>query len=67
MDFFSSSYESILFIKYTNTGHIILSLYVVDMVIIGDDVDVILVLKVELAKQYEMKDLGPLRYFWVSR
>ena len=33
------------------------------MIITGDDVDDISVLKAELAKQFEMKDLGPLRYF----
>ncbi|KAL5579296.1 hypothetical protein UlMin_011738 [Ulmus minor] len=33
------------------------------MIIIGDDVDGIAVLKSELTHQFEMKDLGPLRYF----
>ena len=33
------------------------------MIITSDDVDGISVLKVELAKQFEMKDLSPLRYF----
>ena len=32
------------------------------MIITSDDVDGISVLKVELAKQFEMKDLGPLQY-----
>ena len=33
------------------------------MIITSDDVDSISVLKVELAKQFEMKDLSSLRYF----
>ncbi|KAK0582684.1 hypothetical protein LWI29_028485 [Acer saccharum] len=33
------------------------------MIIIGDDVNGIAVLKLELARQFEMKDLGSLRYF----
>ena len=33
------------------------------MIIIGDDIDDISVLKTELARQFEMKDLGYLRYF----
>nr|KYP52573.1 hypothetical protein KK1_025527 [Cajanus cajan] len=33
------------------------------MIIIGDDVDRIMKLKLQLARQFEMKDLDTLRYF----
>ncbi|XP_038687500.1 uncharacterized mitochondrial protein AtMg00810-like [Tripterygium wilfordii] len=42
---------------------IIISLYVDDMVITGDDNHGIEVLKYELSTRFEMKDLGSLRYF----
>jgi len=42
---------------------IILSLYVDDMIITSDNIDGISVLKTELARQFEKKDFGSLRYF----
>lgn len=49
--------------KTTSNGRIILSLYLDDMIITEDDVDEIIDLKLQLEKQFEMKDLGPLHYF----
>ena len=58
LGFVSSSHDSALFIKCTNAGRIIMSLYVDDIIIIGDDIDDISILKTELARRFEIKDLG---------
>jgi hypothetical protein len=58
LKFVSSSHDSTLFVKCTNASHIIMSLYVDDKIIIGDNIGGISVFKTNLAKQFEMKDLG---------
>jgi hypothetical protein len=61
--FSSSSHDTVLFIRRSDKGMILLLLYVDDMIITGDDHSSISDFKLFLHQQFEMKDLGHLSYF----
>ncbi|OMO85296.1 Integrase, catalytic core [Corchorus capsularis] len=61
--FVQSAHDSTLFIRQSSRGIVLLLLYVDDMVITGDDDLGIKDIKNHLSRTFEMKDLGPLRYF----
>jgi hypothetical protein len=61
--FFSSSYDSDLFLWTTATSIILILLYVDNMIIIGDDISGIRALQSFLSQNFEMKDLGTFSYF----
>jgi len=63
VSFCSSDYDFALFLKTTLHDPIIQSLYVDDMIFTGVDVDGIVELKLQLARQFEIKDVGLLCYF----
>ncbi|XP_058216894.1 uncharacterized mitochondrial protein AtMg00810-like [Rhododendron vialii] len=56
-------HDSALFLHRTSHGLILLLLYVDDMIITGSDSIAIAEVKSHLFHEFEMKDLGPLRYF----
>jgi hypothetical protein len=58
-----SNADHTLFYKRTMDKIVILIVYVDDIVITGDDADEIAHLKGHLAQEFEVKDLGHLRYF----
>ena len=61
--FMESHQDPSLFVRNTSHGRVLLLLYVDDMIITGDDAAGIQFVKNHLQKQFQMKDLGPLRYF----
>ncbi|KAJ9560393.1 hypothetical protein OSB04_005553 [Centaurea solstitialis] len=63
LGFSASNYDSGLFTRTTDSGSILLLLYVDDMIITGDDSKGIASLKQSLSFSFEMKDLGDLHYF----
>ena len=58
LGFVSNNHDFSFFVKCIYAARIILFLYVDDMIITSDDIDGISVLKVELSKQFKMKNLG---------
>ncbi|KAE8670892.1 APO protein 3 [Hibiscus syriacus] len=62
--FKQSQADHTLFRKITPSGKItLLIVYVDDMIITGSDIEEIKKLKINLAKEFETKDLGSMRYF----
>lgn len=58
-----SNTDHTMFIKHANKKITILIVNVDDMVVTRDDPHEISSLKAHLARELEIKDLGPLRYF----
>lgn len=58
-----SMHDSALFLRRNSNGLVLLLLYVDDMIITGSDSIVITDVKCQLFCEFEMKDLGPLKYF----
>jgi len=64
MGYRQSHGDHTLFIKHSQEGKLTLHLvYVDDMIVAGDDEHEKQILKEKLAAQFEMKDLGKLKYF----
>ena len=58
-----SIHDSALFVCHTSHSLVLLLLYVDDMIITGSDPAAISDIKDHLFREFEMNDLGPLRYF----
>jgi len=53
-----------LYVRKSDSGIAFITIYVDDLIIGGDTLDEIAHAKDLLKKQFDMKDLGDLRYFW---
>ncbi|VVA37399.1 PREDICTED: Retrovirus-related Pol poly from transposon, partial [Prunus dulcis] len=59
-----SQADHTLFLRHSRDGRItIVIVYVDDIIMTGDDIKEINKLKIHLAKEFDIKDLGTLRYF----
>jgi hypothetical protein len=63
MGYYQCNGDHTVFYKHQGSCITILVVYVDDIVITGDDVKEIRKLKERLGRAFEVKDLGPLRYF----
>ncbi|CAL5369179.1 unnamed protein product [Camellia sinensis] len=63
LGFRHSHHDCALFVRHTSVGLVLLLLYVDDMIITGSDSSTIEEVKHQLFQEFEMKDLGSLRYF----
>ncbi|XP_059640054.1 uncharacterized mitochondrial protein AtMg00810-like [Cornus florida] len=61
--FHQSAVDHTLFLRHSSGKTVALIVYVDDIVLIGDDTTGIDEVKSYLGRQFEIKDLGPLRYF----
>ncbi|KAL4026083.1 hypothetical protein IC575_014507 [Cucumis melo] len=61
--FFKSLSESTLYVKHNGTGILIISLYVDELLVTGNNANDIQNFKWEMIKMFEMTDLGLMSYF----
>ena len=59
-----SNADHTLFVKRNVHKVTVLIVYVDDIVVTGNDEEEVTHLKMQLAKKFEIKELGPLRYFF---
>ena len=63
--FKQSQTDHTLFIKHSSQGKTTtLKVYVDEVILTGDDFEEMVRLKGYLAREFEIKDLGSLKYFW---
>ncbi|KAL0549403.1 hypothetical protein IC582_013885 [Cucumis melo] len=63
LGFFKSLSESTLYVKHNGTGILIISLYVDELLVTGNNANDIQNFKWEMIKMFEMTDLGLMSYF----